>query len=123
MITIEDSNNEHFYINPINVIYVKRREKFWKILLSNGEAIMTKNGEGAMVGASPVWRGPGHFRKSKANDLHRLELQQDKDGNEIPCWSLFIMGRQKQDWGFKTAIRGTYTWIHNEKYLKEKYGS
>lgn len=48
MITIEDSNNEQFYINPINVIYVKRREKFWKILLSNGESIMTKNGEGAM---------------------------------------------------------------------------
>lgn len=48
MITIEDSNNEQFYINPINVIYVKRRDKFWKILLSNGESIMTKNGEGAM---------------------------------------------------------------------------
>tara|TARA_B110000305_G_C18947520_1_gene406760 strand:+ start:231 stop:404 length:174 start_codon:yes stop_codon:yes gene_type:complete len=56
MITIEDSNNEHFYINPINVIYVKRREKFWKILLSNGESIMTKNGEGAIAIVNAIKR-------------------------------------------------------------------
>jgi len=48
MITIEDANNEQYFINPINVIYVKKRESFWKILLTNGEAIMTKNTEGAM---------------------------------------------------------------------------
>jgi hypothetical protein len=48
MITIEDANNEQYFINPINVIYVKKRESFWKILLTNGEAIMTKNAEGAM---------------------------------------------------------------------------
>ena len=44
---IEDANNEEYFINPRNVIYVKRRENFWKILLSNGEVIMTKNAEGA----------------------------------------------------------------------------
>ncbi len=49
MITIEDSNNEHYYINPSNVVYVKRRDKFWKILLTTGEAIMTKNQDGAMA--------------------------------------------------------------------------
>ena len=49
MITIEDANNEKFYINPVNVVYVKQREKFWKILLTTGEAIMTKNGDGAMA--------------------------------------------------------------------------
>ncbi len=48
MITIEDANNEQYFINPINVIYVKKRENFWKILLTNGEVIMTKNTEGAM---------------------------------------------------------------------------
>ena len=48
MITIEDANNESYYINPANVVYVKQREKFWKILLTTGEAIMTKNTEGAM---------------------------------------------------------------------------
>ena len=43
MITIEDANNEQYYINPVNVVYVKRRDNFWKISLSTGEAIMTKN--------------------------------------------------------------------------------
>jgi hypothetical protein len=48
MIQIEDSNNEVYYINPQNVIYVKKRNPMWKILLLNGEIIMTKNEEGAM---------------------------------------------------------------------------
>lgn len=46
-ITIEDANNERYYINPRNVVYVKRRENFWKILLIGGEVIMTKNDAGA----------------------------------------------------------------------------
>ena len=51
MITIEDSNKEKFYINPHQVIYVKKRPNKasprYKILLSNGEIIMTDNKEGA----------------------------------------------------------------------------
>ena len=51
MITIEDSNKEKFYINPHQVIYVKKRPKKasprYKILLSNSEIIMTDNKEGA----------------------------------------------------------------------------
>jgi len=59
MITIEDSNSDIFHINPFHVIYVKERiahnlengsilkEKIWKILLSNGEVVMTKNEHGA----------------------------------------------------------------------------
>ena len=91
------------------------------LILKGGyyEWLPVKSREGNVVGSRRVWRGPGHVRKSKANDLHRLELQQDKDGNEIPCWSLFIMGKQRQNWGFVKPIQGTYTWIHNKKYLKE----
>ena len=59
MITIEDSNSDIFHVNPFHVIYVKERiahnlenggvlkEKMWKILLSNGEVVMTKNEHGA----------------------------------------------------------------------------
>lgn len=45
MITIEDSNNETYFINPRNVVYVKKRNqlKMWKIMLIGGEVIMTKN--------------------------------------------------------------------------------
>lgn len=53
MITIEDTNNEKYYINPAHVIYVKRRPTKaiprFKLLLSNGEIIMTNNKEGAMA--------------------------------------------------------------------------
>ena len=53
MITIEDSNSEKYYINPTHVIYVKRRATKsgprYKILLANGEIIMTSNKEGAMA--------------------------------------------------------------------------
>lgn len=48
-INIEDQNNESYFINPRNVVYVKQREKFWKILLVGGEVIMTQNTEGAQA--------------------------------------------------------------------------
>lgn len=54
MIQIEDSNNETYYINPTNVIYVKKRKPYYKILLLNGEIIMTKNKAGAMSIASAM---------------------------------------------------------------------
>lgn len=54
MIQIEDSNNEHYYINPKNVVYVKERydnhnkDKWWKITFVNGEQLHTKNEQGVM---------------------------------------------------------------------------
>ena len=51
MISIEDTNCERYHINPAHVVYVKERlvaeEIIYKILLSNGEVLMTKNAEGA----------------------------------------------------------------------------
>ena len=64
------------------------------------------------------WRGPGHFRFCTAQSLHRIKLKKDRDGNEIPCWSLFFMGQKQQDWGF--IRKGE--WINNKQYLDEKYG-
>ena len=74
--------------------------------------------EGFVVGSTRVWRGPGHFRFRKPDDLHWLELAKDAAGNEIPCWSLFFMGRKQKEWGFVRFVqREGYRWIHNEKYL------
>jgi len=51
MILIEDANEERYHINPKQVIYVKERDhmgkKMWKIMMSNGEALMTANEHGA----------------------------------------------------------------------------
>lgn len=83
---------------------------------------------GNVVGSTRVWRGPGHFRFRKADDLHWLELAKDKDGKEIPCWSLFYMGRKEKEWGFlpfnqsnELTERG-YKWVHNEIYLEGRNG-
>ena len=80
---------------------------------------------GGVTGSTKVWRGPGHFRIRSADDLHWLELEKDEAGNEIPCWSLFFMGKKKKEWGFlpyvdtKDMDRG-YKWIHNEEYLNAR---
>lgn len=83
---------------------------------------------GNVIGSTRVWRGPGHFRFRKADDLHWLELAKDKDGKEIPCWSLFYMGRKEKEWGFlpfnqsnELTERG-YKWVHNEIYLEGRNG-
>tara|TARA_B100001939_G_C16764236_1_gene539658 strand:+ start:567 stop:749 length:183 start_codon:yes stop_codon:yes gene_type:complete len=53
MILIEDANNEKYHINPALVVYVKEREhmgkNMWKIMMVNGEALMTSNKEGALA--------------------------------------------------------------------------
>lgn len=76
--------------------------------------------EGKVVGAQAVWRGPGHFRVRGSDDLHWLELKKDADGNEIPCWSLFFMGKKAKEWGFMRFVKTQgYRWIHNKDYLAQ----
>ena len=55
MIQIEDANNERYYINPKNVVYIKERidpvkkkEKWWKITFVNGEQLHTRNEAGVL---------------------------------------------------------------------------
>lgn len=74
--------------------------------------------EGHVCGSHKVWRGPGHFRYRKSDDLHFLELEKDANGNEIPCWSLFYMGKKAKSWGFLPWIKNAgYRWIDSETYL------
>lgn len=62
MIQIEDANNEKYFINPKNVVYVKeridpvKRDKWWKITFVNGEQLHTKNSEGVMSIISAIKR-------------------------------------------------------------------
>ena len=66
---------------------------------------------GRKTGEYQVWRGPGHFRISKANSFHRIELDPD-----ITAWTLFMPGRKQRDWGFLVKNR----WIQWEQYLKQR---
>jgi hypothetical protein len=57
----------------------------------------------------PVWRGPFSIRYANEFTYHRVELHKDYNY----CWSIFIPGIQKREWGFKT-ING---WVNNKQYL------
>ena len=81
----------------------------------NWGALIVKGGYWEHTPNGKFWRGPGSFRFRKSEDLHYLELAKDKDGKELPCWSLFFMGKQKTDWGFKVNNRI----VNHAKYLKE----
>tara|TARA_A100001011_G_C14320277_1_gene850235 strand:- start:7018 stop:7452 length:435 start_codon:yes stop_codon:yes gene_type:complete len=112
-------------------LFIKDRKSFpfnitlHKILMSdeptlhnhpwNWGALIVKGGYWEHTPDGKFWRGPGSFRFRKSGDLHYLELAKDKDGNELPCWSLFFMGRQTTDWGFKVNNKI----VNHAKYLKE----
>lgn len=72
------------------------------------------NSQGEKIREIRHWRGPGHFRICSANSFHRIELKE-----EVECWTLFMPGPQKREWGFLVDNQ----WIHNELYLKEKASS
>ena len=66
---------------------------------------------GRKTGEYQVWRGPGHFRVSKANSFHRIELDPD-----ITAWTLFMPGPKQRDWGFLVRNK----WVQWEQYLKQR---
>lgn len=67
---------------------------------------------------SRKWCGPGTVIRRKAEDVHRLELVSElSEHGQIyyqPCWSLFIMGPWRRDWGFHTG----YGWVYWRDYLE-----
>lgn len=77
-----------------------------------------KNGrKSIIVGEEKVWRGPGHIRTCAADSYHRIEL----DPNVKECWTLFIPGKQKRDWGFLTHRKWkNFKWVQNEQYIIKK---
>ena len=71
-----------------------------------------------IIGEKRVWRGPGHFRCSKADSYHRIEIEPGVD-----CWTLFMPGPQKREWGFLTHKNWdwkTFTWVKHDLYIPEK---
>lgn len=53
-------------------------------------------------------RGPGHVRIRSADSYHWLEVKDDE-----PSWSLFFMGKRRQEWGFLKDG----DWIQHQDYL------
>ena len=70
---------------------------------------------GTKIGETRHWRGPGHFRICGANSFHRVEL---KDG--VECWTLFMPGPQRREWGFLVGAPTNQRWVQWEQYLDER---
>ena len=71
---------------------------------------------GKVLAENKVWRGPGSVIRRKAEEYHWLEL----DKKVGPVTTLFIMGKQRKEWGFLIETkRGKQRWIKHEFYLKD----
>ena len=66
---------------------------------------------GKKIAETCRWHGVGSFRRARASQYHRVELDPD-----IDCWTLFVPGIHQREWGFLTK-RG---WVHFEKYLESR---
>jgi len=69
------------------------------------------NESGKMVNEVRKWRGPGHFRTCAANSYHRIELKPGKT-----CWTLFMPGKPKRDWGFLVNDE----WVQHQQYFENR---
>ena len=80
------------------------------VILKGGywEWVPQFNSKGQKVGEIAKWRGPGHFRISSSKSFHRIELDPG-----IECWTLFMPGPQKREWGFLYKNK----WMHNDDYI------
>ena len=96
-----DPDDVHDHPWPYATIILKGGYYEWTPVFDNGDKI----------GEICTWRGPGHFRTCQATSYHRIELDP-----EIECWTLFMPGPQKREWGFLVNNQ----WIHNDKYLTER---
>lgn len=77
--------------------------------------IILKGGYWEHTPKGKTWRGPGSIIWRKANELHWLELDQDK-----PATTLFFMGPQQREWGFIVKdSKGKDTWVKWTDYLEQ----
>jgi len=83
------------------------------LILKGGyyEWIPEFNSVGEKIGEKRMWRGPGHFRVCSATSYHRIELCEG-----IDCWTMFMPGPQKREWGFLVKNK----WVQHEQYLESR---
>jgi hypothetical protein len=70
--------------------------------------LILKGGYWEITPEGKFWRGPGHFRISQPESLHRIEIPENG-----ASWSLFFRGSKLREWGFLHEDK----WIHHREYL------
>jgi hypothetical protein len=71
--------------------------------------LILKGGYWEITPEGRFWRGVGHFRISKPQSLHRIEIPEASQGS----WSLFFRGPKVREWGFMKEGE----WIEHRHYL------
>lgn len=102
-----DPDDEHDH--PWRYATLILKGGYWEIIPTESGPYRKPNGS---LNTKKVWRGPGHFRVCSAESFHRIELDP-----KVECWTLFMPGRQRRDWGFD--VKGK--WVQHERYLEEKH--
>lgn len=102
------SDPDHTHDHPWSYATVILKGGYWEHIPTEYGPLRSPDGN---LNTKRVWRGPGHFRICSADSFHRIELNP-----EVECWTLFMPGRQRREWGFD--VEGQ--WIHHEKYLEKR---
>lgn len=54
--------------------------------------------------------GAGSLRFLPTTHAHRIELERGMQGRALPCWTLFLFGPTRRNWGFHCPERGWVPW-------------
>ena len=84
------------------------------LILKGGyyEYVPEFDSQGTKISETRHWRGPGHFRICNATSYHRVVLAEG-----VECWTLFMPGPQRREWGFLVGGPENQQWVNNETYL------
>lgn len=110
----KESNNETSPEVPFNLFYHKilvSDERVFHDHPWNYATLILSGGYYEHTPEGTFWRGAGSFRRSKAEDLHWLELKKN-----TPCHTLFFHGPRKRTWGFMTENG----WTDYRTYLNSR---
>lgn len=113
-----DPDDLHDHPWPYATLILKGGYWEWIPIYTNFDPQAAISGKPVICGEQKVWRGPGHFRVCSANSYHRIELEPGVD-----CWTLFMPGPQKRDWGFLTHKSWdwrTFRWVQHEQYIQDR---
>lgn len=102
---LRSDNERHLHDHPWPFLSLILRGGYWEVLPED----QGRHPRYDAVGKKRRWCAPGHLVFHRARDRHRLELRPGET-----CWTLFIIGRKSQHWGFYTSS-GKIHWREYEK--------
>jgi len=70
------------------------------------------------VPRNAILRVEGEVVVRAPEDAHRIELLRDNNGQEIPVWTLFLVGKRIREWGFHCP-KG---WVHWRDFTAGAHG-